>query len=459
MAAKDKFCSQCGLKAVTPQSEREAVEMRHVSARLKALAADSKTLSTEKNHERTWRRFGEYMTTVIGRDPTDANPYHCVGYIMTLDDNGTEILHDVACPFKTNSTKKRRQCDCPLRAKAGSVDTNIGWLSACFRALAISGEYDPRTCSGNPCRSAVVRCYRAATAKEQLRKGVAPRQALVFDGTVYNHMICYCLQQAGEARGRAAGAASSDTGVAASASTSSSGAASSTTTRTNRSGGHSAAVDSGAFDELQWVQTALMFCLAYNTFNRGVNIVEITWNDIEVFTDHTGTAALHLHCGMSKTAGKSKTRHTLALTQFGVATVGTYNAVCLYNKFVELTGSDCIPYGRRNGYMFRSRIEVADVHVPTKYLQARLATVITALGFEKWRITVHSFRASGAIAAISAGLPMDLVMYRAGWSSPEMMEYYTYLRQILGLPELTAAAEFCVEATTVDPALAGDDTA
>ena len=112
--------------------------------------------------------------------------------------------------------------------------------------------------------------------------------------------------------------------------------------------------------------------------------------------------------------------------------------------------------------MFRSRMEVADVHVPIKYLQARLATVITALGFEKWRITVHSFRAfraSGAIAAISAGLPMDLVMYRAGWSSPEMMEYYPYLRQILGLPELTAAAEFGVEATTADPALAGDGTA
>jgi integrase len=90
--------------------------------------------------------------------------------------------------------------------------------------------------------------------------------------------------------------------------------------------------------------------------------------------------------------------------------------------------------------MFRSKLEVASSHVTTKYLQARLTAVTAALGFEKWRITVHSFRASGAIAAIYAGLPIDLVMYRAGWSSPDMMDYYTYLRQILNLPELTATA-------------------
>ena len=191
VAGKDKSCSQCGMKAVSPQSERESTEISHMVARLKALAVESRTLNTEKHHERTWRNFSTYMTSVIGREPTDANPYHCVGYIMSLDDKGTEILHEVACPAANSSTKKQRRCNCPLRAKASSIDTNIGWLSACFRALAMSGEYDPRTCSGKwqpvqvSCCQVLPRCHGERTTEERCSPTAGTR------------LRWYCLQPHG----------------------------------------------------------------------------------------------------------------------------------------------------------------------------------------------------------------------------------------------------------------------
>ena len=46
---------------------------------------------------------------------------------------------------------------------------------------------------------------------------------------------------------------------------------------------------------------------------------------------------------------------------------------------------------------------------------------------------MHSFRASGAIAALDAGMEPDLVMAIGNWKAERMFEYYTNLRAVISL--------------------------
>ena len=88
-------------------------------------------------------------------------------------------------------------------------------------------------------------------------------------------------------------------------------------------------------------------------------------------------------------------------------------------------------YGTRSGYVFRARAGDPAVAMATTVLARCLSSVATSLGLQAWGITLHSFRGSGALAALQAGVVPAIVMYVAGWTTEAMMDYYTQLRQQL----------------------------
>lgn len=392
MPASKRYCGDCGMKETLPVTQAEVDSTAHALIRFRELMLTSKSVATEKHHKRTLTNFTDFLAA-IGKQPTNANPYNCMAFLMSKDKGARELLHNPTCSQKNTSNKKNPTCGCPLRAKSTSVDTTIGWLTAVLNDLGLTGEYDARNGSGNPCKSSVVRAYNKTTALEQNRLGEFPHQAPVFDVAIFNRMLAYCLSKA-----------------------------SASSTLADRA------------DELKWLQTAFMFSLLYNTINRGNNIVDLTWDQLEVTSLPNGDDVLHVRCDPSKTTGPRGVRHAVALPA-GTTTLGDFHPITLFKLMVNLTNSDDLEYGARKGYVFRKHPTDFSSHLTTQTLYSRLTEVSFALGISHWRITIHSFRASGAIAAIFAGESPQVIMYKAGWSNQEMMHYYTYLRQILGLSD------------------------
>ena len=392
MPANKRYCSDYGMKETLPVTQAEVDSTAHALIRFRELMLTSKSVATEKHHKRTLAKLTDFLAT-IGKQPTNANPYNCMAFLMSKDKGARELPHAARAHKRASPTRKNPTCGCPLRAKSTSVDTAIGWLTAVLNDLGLTGEYDPRNGSGNPCKSAVVRAYNKTTALEQNRLGEFPHQAPVFDVAILNRMLAYCLSQSSDSNAR-----------------------------------------TDKVTELKWLQTALMFSLLYNTINRGNNIVDLTWDQLEVTSLPNGKEVLHVRCDPSKTTGPRGVRHAVALLA-GTTTLGEFHPITLFKMMVNLTSSDDLEYGVRKGYIFRKTPADFSSHLTTQTLYSRLSEVSSALGIAHWRITIHSFRASGAIAAIFAGESPQVIMYKAGWSNQEMMHYYTYLRQILGLSD------------------------
>jgi hypothetical protein len=239
-----------------------------------------------------------------------------------------------------------------------------------------------------------VRLYYQATKKEQLDAGVKVRQAPVFHVTAFNRMLEHCLLQAQLAD----------------------------------SVGDKLA-------EFRWIQLALMFSLLYCSLNRGVNIAQLRWGQLVEMTDHTGSPALFMHASMGKTGGSSDARQLIYLPHEGVAALGMVSTLQLYRMFVRASEHHEVPYAARTGFMFRKNLAVPAEPLSTEKLASDLRGFTSALSMTAWSVTIHSFRASGAIAAVYAGLPVDLVMYIGGWSDPDMFDYYTLCHQMMGMPE------------------------
>ncbi len=110
--------------------------------RFRELMLTSKSVATEKHHKCTLANFTDFLAT-IGKQPTYANPYNCMAFLMSKDKGARELLHAATCTQKSTSNKKTPTCSCPLRAKSASVDTTIGWLTAVLNDLGLTGEYDP----------------------------------------------------------------------------------------------------------------------------------------------------------------------------------------------------------------------------------------------------------------------------------------------------------------------------
>jgi integrase len=369
-------------------SSREAAVLAKIAVRTTSLAYAAKGIQTELQHKQEYARFEKYMCEEVGRKAVDAIPWHICGYLMSLDTVGKNIVHDITCSAKGGTKAARGGCTCPSRLKANTVKKVVANLSACFNALAMSGDWDPRSRAGNPCHSRAVKQYMANMAKEQLAAGVVTKQAMVFHLDIYDRMLNACISSA-----RADGVSKLHT--------------------------------------FEWIQTALQFALLYCTFNRGCNICDITWEQLYVVTDHEGHRALQLLCSMSKTGGTSGKRATVTLRDTGIAAIGVFAPVVLYDAFLALSEDHEIDYGTRDGYIFRKRIAEPMTAMPTRTLAEKLAKVASTLGLQIWGITIHSFRGSGAIAALQAGVPPDIVMYMAGRATPEMMDYYTQVRQML----------------------------
>ena len=86
----------------------------------------------------------------------------------------------------------------------------------------------------------------------------------------------------------------------------------------------------------------------------------------------------------------------------------------------------------------------SQTHMGYTALAEVLQRALTAQGLGSTPITLHSFRASGARAALTRGVAVDDILYAYNWTDPSMLSYYTELRTLYtakdrhtGIPQAT----------------------
>jgi integrase len=390
-----RFCYKCSAVLRTADIQ-VALAPRYaaVQDRLHQLAVSGKTAKTDKRHATFSSEFSKFMAETGGLQLIQATPSDVVAWLMSKDDRSRTTVHDIGCPKRgTTSESHKTRCPtgCPRRLKASTIDSDIGTLRACFNALGITTDYDPIRGSGNPCISYLVRDYLYKSTKEQLGAGVTTRQAAVFDKNVYDAIIA---------------------GLCA--------------IPENRT----------AVTDFNGLRDALMFAVLFHCVDRTADVESLHWDQLkEARVD--GRPTLQVFCGINKTAGKTKQRRTITVFDDGtrMAPVQLYRALL---RLLDASPSIQKAYGPRTGPIFRilatdARPKSTQVH--RRHTAQVLNHALQRLGLADQDITPHSFRASGAIAALNDGLAEDIVMNMANWSSHEMFVYYTMSRVIVHLKQ------------------------
>jgi hypothetical protein len=349
--------------------------------RLKQLEEAAKTKSTRSAHQATKKSFERFCEADLGIAPVQARPLDVIAWLMSLDKRARTVVHVIDCPGKLS-------CACPRRQAAKSVESTVGKLRAVFNGhYGMTADYNPRSAVGNPCASTMVANYVRDMGKEQTGAGMRAKQAVNFSERVFNQLVEELATQAQDAR---------------------------------ESGD-----DQEAYEALR---DALLFTLMFHSLDRAVNICELTWNQVEITTDLNGDEVVTIACGMDKTAGPGARPRVNVVREAGPLTASE-----LFRAFSAFLESADIDYGTRKGCMFRasSKVGVGNKHVSTQVMARRLEKLTEAIGIGEEGVTLHSYRGSGAKAALLAGYPEEVVMDLANWSSEDMMAYYTDLRKMI----------------------------
>ena len=380
------FCVHCGTQHRRAYSIAAQGILQAAARRMANLTKNARTAKTVQKHEATMAAFLQFFKSKLGCDDARrAEPMDVVAWLMAKDVMARTVVHTCKPELGGSATV---DCGCRTRMKSNSLGVTIGTLRASFNELGIQGEYDPCRKMGNPCASALVKQYLRSMGKEQLGAGVGVTQAPAFGIDVYDALIASLVLEASRARN----------------------------------------VD--AIKCYVAMRDALLFALLYNSLNRGSDVVALEWHDVEMYTGPAGTPLLNVKQGLDKTSQPS---HTPRMTS--MAGVGAITPCQLWQAWLQVTNSDEIPYGARKGRVFRpvQRMSDEDANVSTTSALASLRGALAKLQLAHAGITMHSFRASGAIAALDAGMEPDLVMAIGNWKAERMFEYYTNLRAVISL--------------------------
>ena len=360
--------------------------------RLALLEKNARTDRTSAKHAATMKAFRRFLASKL--DCTDirrADPVDVVAWLMDKDLDARTVVH--TCKPELGSSVQG--CLCRTRVKSNTLSVTIGTLRAAFNEAGIMGEYDAIRKLGNPCASAVVKKYLRAMGKEQVDAGVKVVQAPAFAIEVYDQLIAGLVNEAADAR---------------------------------RNGRMS--------DVYVAIRDALLFALAFNSLDRCSDLVSLEWHDLETFAGPGGVPVLHVRHGLAKTSQPDQMPRASSMAGIGAITPRE-----LWDAWLAVTADDRLPYGARKGYIFRTMTKMADVsaHMATTVAQTSLREAIARLHLANEGITMHSFRASGAIAAVDAGLSKDSVMAQGNWAGQAMFEYYTNMRTVISLSDAKSA--------------------
>jgi hypothetical protein len=396
-----RFCGHCVV--LLKRSELEGRAKAYYAAvrlRLQEMSLTARTISTEKRHVSIWNSFSEFMEKKMRQAALQASPLDVIAWLLSLDERAKTVVHTSMCAAQGRAHMACTE-RCPKRMKHSTIDSHVGTLRACFNERGLIGDYDNHRGTGNPCASHQLKEYVNKSLREQLAAGVTKRQAPCFGRDIYDAIIDHVLSAAG------------------------------------------AAEQAKDFTEMyNALRDALILALLFHSLDRGADILPLTWSQLS--TDDfiassnnfkpsgaavdqlPAPATINIFCGITKTGGRTNTRRTVSVPDDD----SPASVPKLLAAFKTLITHHELDYGRMNGPMFRQLGSSPVAPISRSVVTRRLDDALVAINQDDKGFTLHSFRASGAIAAMLSGVPKEVVFANANWSSPDMGDYYTSMRQI-----------------------------
>jgi len=315
-----------------------------------------------------------------------AMPRDIVRFFMAKDCRGRTKVHVSSCSMW--GVRKTDECDCPRRLKYSSLRSQKFLLQGAYRDRGWASAWCPRGCFGNPCRSAHVDRYLAATELEQCEGGVSTVQSTLVDVSVFNKIMLATMGQ------------------------------------------WSSTEDTDRMVSAQAARDALLYALLWETGLRAADALRLLHQAVTpVWSSDGKTRGLAVNVARAKAV--------LSLDKTYVVTVwdteSDYTAVKAYRMYQSALEKLNILPAQRNGSLFRSFVVAEDSTVTLgarctwaafdRLYEARLRD----LGFPaeaRRHLTLHSFHGSRAAREMLAGIVPSVTCASMHWSM-EMYLYYT----------------------------------
>jgi integrase len=314
------------------------------------------------------------------------------------------VVHDPSCPHvRSRATKSTKVCECKLRLNSSTLDAQIGLLRGAFRDLGASGPWCRRQNTGNPCDSQEVKLYLRLSSKEQLLGGVAPKQAPLFDRTVFTSLMKAALVKWSQCQ---------------------------------RAGDH--------LESALAARDALFFSIMWSTGLRAGDTLRLLRQDIEFaeLSDGPTTRCWYLHTSGTKTEGVPGASRLFQLLDDGSSIV-PMAAWTAYTSALNRLGTT-LP----DGPLFRNiSIDGSWQGTATfKMMAARFKQYTKALGLPE-SMTLHGFHGSHAAERESEGVPRTEVCREMSWQESTRSHY------VDGREVITMAASSSASMGSVDSKL------
>lgn len=430
------YCMHCAapLRTATVSDAARASHAATITRFDELMEAGRKT-ATLAGHKAAWASFSSFMLTIYQAPAIQATPMHVVAWLMSKDKGGHTVVHCGACArYRVPASSPLPACSAPTRCtkrlKAAAVKTKAMALRAYFRDAGHAAPWNG--VSGNPANSPFVTHFLQGTKKEQLAAGIVPKLAPMFDEVVYHTMCEHLVATAGRHMAKAA-----------------------------------------MLEAYCAMQDALALALLFCCPDRSVDVGGIRHGDLELITvpgilplplarAEAGAGApsgpggmsstrqaLRLHLGLSKPSmagghGENVQARTVILPEAGQGAGTASSPVTLYRALAALrVHSDIRAAPEPADYVLLARSclitrkgeavkpgAVPQVHLGYTAMREVMTRALDAQGLGATPITVHSFRASGARAAILRGDPIEDILYAFNWTDVSMLSYYTELRAL-----------------------------
>lgn len=381
------FCQKCGKPKdhvslrFTPG--KHDLDMNAIEKRLEEVKKLSDNQAYGRQKSQLQRELEEFLCSLPTPKHIEATtPRDILRFLVWKDMRGKTQVHVDNCQY--TGGKGRFPCECPMRLAAGTVDSTIGKLRSIFQALGKSPVWDESSLSGNPATHHSIKSYLKSVRWEQARARTPCRQANPLFWDKFKKIIKHIRSRLQD------------------------------TTLT-------------PIDRYIFARDLAFFSLAFSSGGRTGDLGRLKSVDL---IGRPGDQDWLIHQRVGKTLRGKHSRVTPILAMSSpvfcpIANLKFYSATC-----------KALGVHLGSGYLFRPSssngcVKDAPFHYQAAY--ERLRRYMLDLHIFEGE-TPHSFRSGTAIMLRLLGASKDQVANHVGWQSSRMVDHYTQLEKVLGLP-------------------------
>ena len=381
------FCQHCGFQPVPPsvsaRASRVSLDLPAIDRRISSLQSVRAAKPYEKQKCSLYFELESFLSSLpTPKSPFSASPKDVIRFLVWKDSKGKTKIHAPSCPnFGSHS---KRQCHCPTRLAAGTVNSTIGKLRVIFNSVGRTGDWSGLS-PGNPAAHPSVKKYLVSISEEQAKARVSPRQAVPFFFDKFAKLCTYLRNRM--------------------------------------------FLSSVSPLERYIISRDLaFFCLDFYSGDRASDLGRVYTKEVLLLPEDQG---LLFHHTFGKTLRGKDSKN-----QFAVKRCPQDTVVCpVVNLTTYVKIADLMNINLREGFLFRATDPKGRVS-PKPFVGStvanRLRLHLAALNIDEGE-TMHSFRSGCSITLSLLGASDDQVASHIGWKSIQMARYYSQVPKVMDL--------------------------